>query len=182
MRSTSSCGFAQGTAFSRDGRWLAVGDLRRACLFALPSLRLVARTPFIRPRWPVDDDLQNLSALEFLEGDTVLFVRTSDGSAGLARIPQGTFFWKGRGELRAGATPGTHAVLDQADGQIIVAIGPGQQARAGALDAAERELGAPIKGLAADPSVADQAMRKELQTFVCQIGPWLFPLPACDGP
>lgn len=82
-----SCPYPQSVAWSGDGSVLAVGDLRRACIFDVASRRLLRRTEFLRPAWEADD-LQAVHTIAFA-GSRLLVFSTDDGSLGVARIADG---------------------------------------------------------------------------------------------
>ena len=72
--------YPTGFAFAPNGKWLAAGDLRKACLLTVPRLSLVACSAEVRPHAGFDDDLQDAWST-FVAASTAVVIVTGDGSA-----------------------------------------------------------------------------------------------------
>jgi hypothetical protein len=160
-------------SYSFGGKYLAVGDLRRACLLAVPSMKLVACSAEVRPKGSVDDDLQDAYG-SFIQSASALVIETSDGSALVAKVPSMATIWKGRAHFD---TDGVTSYLVDVDNHDLLTIGPG---------------GVPVRArtLAEDESpetlrethprnLDDDAAITRASKAVCHVGTWVFPLVAC---
>jgi hypothetical protein len=173
---SASCGFTANAGFSSNGRWLVVGDLRRACLFELPKLRLLARSAEIRPFAGPDDDLQELQQLQFIAGDRIVFLRTGDGSAALAGAGGLSIFWRGRGELVDADEPGILAVIDREDKGEVARVDPRGKVITRPLREDEKAWDAPVDGVA---TPREKVLESLLSARFCHIGDRSFPIEAC---
>jgi hypothetical protein len=172
---SASCGFTANAGFSANGRWLVVGDLRRACLFELPKLRLLAKSRELRPFAGPDDDLQELQQIEFVAEDQWIFLRTGDGTAAVAQVGGLSIMWKGRGELEPGTIPGEHFVLDRDDTGELVHIERNRLVTR-QLTEAEKQWDAPVDGM---PPRRQQIVETLLSARLCHVGERSFPIEAC---
>lgn len=87
LATSSACDYPTSFAFSEDGRYLAVGQLLRVCIFDTTGskLRLVARTPPLRTSGP-GDDLQD-TTVRIANG--TLYAESGDGTSATYRVPSG---------------------------------------------------------------------------------------------
>ena len=157
------------TGFAFTDKWLAVGDLRRACLLRLPTLAKIACSAEVRPNAGIDDDLQDAHPT-FVASVSALAIETSDGSTLVARVPAMTTTWKGRARLDG-------AYLVDGDAHVLYAIGPsGVVTRVRALAADETTEDLPET----HPHKAEDAAAYERVTSAaCHVGDWIFPAAAC---
>jgi hypothetical protein len=178
VATSGACPYPTSVAFSSTSRRLAVGDLRRACVLDIPSLRLVARTGEVRKHMGPEDDLQ-ATAVSFVARDSVITVRTADGTLGLYR-PNGGKIWTGRGEVLAGPSDTLQVVAE--DRSRLWSISPGLVVSERALSEAEAAGLVPSAAIGKTPSPDDgKAIKALVDRQLCHIGPWLFPRAACEN-
>jgi WD40 repeat protein len=177
VATSSACRYPTSVAFSSTSRRLAVGDLRRACVLDVPSLRLVARTGQARGNAGAEDDLQ-ATTVGFAARDSMITVRTADGSLGLYRS-NGRTIWAGRGEAHAGSSDTLH-VVDE-DRSRLWSISPQFTVTERALSEAERAGSVPVTEIGQTPwSDGGAALAALVRSQVCHVGPWLVPRAACE--
>ncbi|GAC1600547.1 MAG: hypothetical protein NVS3B20_21720 [Polyangiales bacterium] len=159
---------------------LFVGDLRRACVFEVPSLRLLAMTPEVRPYFGhAADDLQNIVALFSFANDSALALATADGSVGVYQLTSGNLVWKGTGEIYQ--RDDLLYVINENRDQLMTMGRSLAFSTTRALTDAEKSSDTPISelvGIASPPSNAYH--QKLVGSYVCHVGPWLFPRAACE--
>ena len=176
---SGACSYPNSTLFSKSGKLLLVGDLRRACVFEVPSLRLLAKSAEIRPHAGFDDDLQDVHFLRIVSNDVGFVAGTADGSMGLFRLPSAALLWKGRGDLVEGkdrrhyiydASGGTRELFGFDDRLAFSSrIVSEAEAESGTL----AEIGPLTPGAGVDPTA------RTLEATLCSVGPWVFPKEAC---
>lgn len=81
-------GYPTGTRFSNRGKLLIVGDLRRLSILAVPSLRVLATTSYVRERF-YEDDMQNFARIEIVGDDLGFVAETADGTSAVFHLPSG---------------------------------------------------------------------------------------------
>lgn len=170
LASSHACAYPTSFAFSRDGKYLAVGRLRQVCIFTVPGLRLVAKTPELRPGWP-GDDLQHTDVRII---DDLVFAQTADGTIGVFTLPGAKQLFLGRGQIfRVGGKP----VVATEEPAELVSIAAGGSISRRALTDAERERPWSIDD---DASDAPDAVLARIDPYVCRIRDRLLPRSACD--
>ncbi len=175
-----ACDFPTEHAFSDDGKLVAVGDLRRACVLRVPQLTLVARTGFVRKQGFIDDDLQDISGLWFSDSGRRLAMTTSDGSFGLFRVKTGRSVFLGRGRPVFSLTSSDILLVDPNENRLIT-LDDGFQKAARTLSEDESYGNAPIPEIPVgadfdnDNARANEMARRQ----VCHVGPWLLPKSDC---
>jgi len=179
VASSGACSYPNSTLFSKSGKLLIVGDLRRACVFEVPSLRLLAKSAEIRPHAGVDDDLQNVPLLAIVANDAGFVAGTADGSMGLFRLPSAALLWKGRGDLLDGKDH-RHYIYDAGGGtRELLGFDDRLAFSSRIVSEAEAESGTVAEiGLVAPGAVVDPGARS-LEATLCSVGPWVFPKEAC---
>lgn len=173
IASTGASTYPTATQFSKNGKMLVVGDLRRLSVMEIPSLRVLGTTPFLRERGSVDDDLQNITAIEILGADVGFWAETADSTSGVFRLPSGTLVWKGRGERTLDAN-GTQRFNDRAEKGVLVTIDAKFAVTQRPLTQAE--IDAPYPTL---DDAATEKMRGTIEKTVCTVRGRLFPIDAC---
>jgi hypothetical protein len=162
------------SGFAFDGKWLAVGDLRKGCLLAVPQMMTAACSKEIRPYAGPDDDLQDARPT-FVDGGRALELETSDGSAAVVKVPSMTMTWKGRARLSI--APNGAAYLVDDDNKELLSIGAGgavMRVRALADDEGAERL------RETHPNAAAAAAALEhVDATLCHAGDWVFPKSAC---
>lgn len=177
VATSGACSYPTSVAFSSSGSLLAVGDLRRACILRVPSLRLVARTGEVRPSEGADDDLQN-TTVAFHAADSLLEVTTADGSVSLFDA-RGRALWSGRGQTYPGDAERVY-VVDRDRALLWTVSARKIQSRKLTTDEVEERTPLPELG---PTSVIEEARAMErANSALCQVGPWVFPRAACDSP
>lgn len=173
IASTGASSYPTATYFSKNGKMLIVGDLRRLSILEVPSLRVLGTTPFLRERGGMDDDLQNVVEIAIVGADLAFWAVTADGTNGVFRLPSGGLVWKGRGSRTIDAG-GTQLFNDRGEKNGLVTIDPKLAVTQRALTPAE--IDAPYPTLD-DP--ATEKMRALLDKTVCTVRERLFPADAC---
>jgi len=164
------CGFAFGD------NWLAVGDMRKACLLNVPQMTRVGCSADVRPSVGPDDDLQDAHPT-FVDSSHALAIQTSDSSVLVVKVPSMTTTWKGRASL-AVSQSGT-AYLFDVDNHELLSIGAGGVA-AHIRPLAEEESVDNLREL--HPHYAeDGAAYGRVVASTCHVGAWVFPSAACAG-
>ncbi len=173
VASTGASKYPTATCFSKNGKMLVVGDLRRLSVMEVPSLRVLGTTPFLREHGSIDDDLQNVDEIEILGADLGFWAATADGTNGVFRLPAGSLVWKGRGSRSVDAN-GAQRFNDRGETNGLVTI----DAKLGVTRRAltQAEIDAPYPTLD-DP--ATEKMRIQLEKTVCTVRERLFPIDAC---
>jgi hypothetical protein len=169
LATSSACGGSPSSlSFSADGKYLAVGDIRRACILDAKSLKLVAQTPEIRSGAGPGDDLQH-TRVSFVHH--LLVAATDDGTVGIYTVPGMKKRFNERGFLvqisgkPVVATEDQHIVSIAADGSLSRrAMTPKERARGGGDEDGE-------------PS---DAVWHRIDPNVCRVRDWLLPRAACD--
>jgi hypothetical protein len=164
------------SGFAFGGKWLAVGDLRKACLLTVPQMSLVACSAEVRPSAGVDDDLQDTQPT-FVDAAHALVIATSDGSVLVASVPSMATVWKGRASLSA-AADGTGYLVDT-DNHELWSLG---------------QSGVPVRVRTLEEDESAEHLREthphaaaEAEVFArvgaasCHVGRWVFPVAACTA-
>jgi hypothetical protein len=143
------------SGFAFHDKWLAVGDLRRACLLAVPRMTQLACSSEIRPSAGVDDDLQETTPT-FIDSGRELVLTTGDGSTMIVRPPTMTPIWRGRAKLTIGSDGATYLVDSDENGEVYAIGADGLPTR--------------ISALPVEPTRSIES---------CRVGSWMFPADAC---
>jgi hypothetical protein len=171
IASSRACDYPTGFAFSPDGKYLAVGRLRQVCIFKVTGLRLLAKTPELRPGWRGGDDLQNTDVRVI---DDLVFAETADGTVGVFTLPGAKKLFVGRGEVfRMGGKP----VVAVEEPPELVSIAHGGSISRRVMTDEERERPWSVDDDADDVS---DAVFARIDPYVCRIGDRLLPRLACD--
>jgi hypothetical protein len=164
------------SGFAFGAKWLAVGDLRRACLLTLPQMSLIKCSAEVRPHMGPDDDLQDAHPT-FVDSARAVVIETSDGSTLVAAVPTMSTLWKGRATLSV-AADGTAYLVD-ADNRELLEVG------AGSLPVRVREM---EEGESAEQlrethprEAADAEAYARVVAASCHVGGWVFPIAACGS-
>ena len=170
---SGACPYPTSFEFSPDGKTLVVGDLLKACIFDIPSLRLVTKTAEVRKGGGVDDDLQNTTAT-FLK-DTI-HLSTADGSSALYTTA-GKKLWSGRAQIiriageRRLATddPAMEILSVEANNKIVHRpMTNDEQDRFSAMTLGE------------DVESPPEEKFQLIDPHVCRVGEWVLPPAACE--
>jgi hypothetical protein len=175
IASTSAVAYPTATRFTKSGKLLLVGQLRKLSILEVPSLRVLATTVAMREFAGTDDDLQNVSSIDIVGNDAAFWAATGDSTNAVYRLPSGALVWKGRGERTVDAT-GAQRFLDREDKHQLVTIDAKLSVSQRALTQAE--LDAPYPTL--DDPRAEQ-LRTALERTICTLHEKIFPAAACVG-
>ncbi|CAN5565703.1 hypothetical protein BH09MYX1_BH09MYX1_55750 [soil metagenome] len=174
VATTNSSKYPTATQFSKSGKLLIVGDLRRLSIMDVPSLRTLATTPYLREFSGLDDDLQNITDITILGADVGFSAHTSDFTFGVFRLPSAALVWKGRGESTA-LPNGALQFVDREEKHAVTTIDPKLGLAQRPLSRAE--IDAPYPTLD-DP--AAEKLRARLEKTVCTVRERVFPIEACN--
>jgi hypothetical protein len=177
LGTSSACPAAYSVAFSKSGAFLAIGDLRKACVVHIPSMRLAGRTAELRPGYGVDDDLQNVFISGFFASDRAFMAQTADGTTGVFRPRGGAALWSGRGRARVDKN-GVARVVDRDTTHTLITFGADLKPTSRPLSEEEWSYTAPVPEV--DETSPARLSKSALDTGACHVGDWIFPAGMCE--
>lgn len=184
----TGCTYPTNLVFSDDSKKLAVGDLRRACVYDVASQKLVTTTPFIRPYYGPDDDRQAIDTLRFVGRGRGVLLIAGDETLGIVNLQNNTLIFSGAGSFPTGyrqqsyrAADTTFAFASDAKHDpLLVTVHDNGAVQTRQLSKAEHAGSKPIPELVGvrTSKGLTEAIAK-LTPHVCHVGGYVLPAAAC---